>query len=109
MTNRQRVELLELVGESEGVEDFWLDPYDDHYRYRHNTIIINSVSGEVYRVALDEYDQIVNRYTLSDEVVRRLDDALIHESRLLIVQIQSQLKEISGGYQESLDTYKTKR
>ena len=96
MTNEQRVDLLNLVAESEGIEDFWLDRYDDHYRYRHNTMIINSVSGEVYRVTLDEYDLIVNRYSLSDEVVRRIDDALIHESRSLVTQIQSKLDEVTG-------------
>ena len=96
MTNEQRVDLLNLVAESEGIEDFWLDRYDEHYRYLHNTTIINSDTGEVFRVALDEYDNVINRYPLSGDILRRIDDALIHESRELIAKIQLKLDEVTG-------------
>ena len=96
MTNEQRVDLLNLVAESEGIEDFWLDRYDEHYRYLHNTTIISSDTGEVFRVALDEYDNVINRYPLSGDILRRIDDALIHESRELIAKIQLKLDEVTG-------------
>ena len=85
LTDENRALLLQIVTSEEDVDVFWVDRYDDHYRYAQRYYKIDRFTGKFSR--LDEDDNPTD-IPVDNSMIVTADRQLIRLARKLMQKVE---------------------